>query len=132
MADASTVPGIATCCRTMDATLAAVMPVGAVDALERPTSHPKRAQSWPWMVTLSVPMGWTPVVFEWHERTLAKQATRAAKQQQRYIGTQRFESSGLTVRRSMRVPSGERRTTGRARNGVFASVAYAGVTSCAT
>jgi hypothetical protein len=58
------VPGIATCCRTMDATLDAVMPVGAVDALERPTSHPKRTQSWPWMVTLSVPMGWTPVVFE--------------------------------------------------------------------
>src|SRR5256885_3946469 len=45
MADASTVPSMATCCRSSDATLAAVIPVGTPGALERPASQPKRLQS---------------------------------------------------------------------------------------
>src|SRR5207244_12797988 len=45
MADASTVPSMATCCRSSDATLAAVIPVGTPGALERPASQPKRVQS---------------------------------------------------------------------------------------
>src|SRR3989441_13120087 len=45
MAEASTVPSMATCCRLSDATLAAVIPVGVVGALERPASQPKRVQS---------------------------------------------------------------------------------------
>src|SRR5436190_13465685 len=45
MADASTAPSMATCCRSSDATLAAVIPVGTPGALERPASQPKRVQS---------------------------------------------------------------------------------------
>ena len=99
MTDASTVPGIVTCWRTIDATLDAVMPVGAVEALERPASQPNRAQSWPEAATLSgrVGVGWTE--FLPHDDSAAKPIIAAAVQhmfeERRCIGTQGFESSGV-------------------------------------
>src|SRR5579863_3563027 len=94
MTDASAVPGIVTCWRTIDATLAAVMRVGAVETLDRPTSQPKRTQSWPLAVTLSGSWctGWTEL--EPHDDSAAKPTRAAAMQHKRCMSTQGFESSG--------------------------------------
>src|SRR6267378_4764417 len=46
MGDASTVPSSVICCRRIAPTLVAVIPVGSLDALERPASQPNRVQSW--------------------------------------------------------------------------------------
>ena len=51
MAEASTTPSIATCWRFIVGTIAAVMPVGASNALVRASSKPKRGQSWPFEFT---------------------------------------------------------------------------------
>src|ERR1700683_4267564 len=85
MADASTVPSSWTCCRVIDPTFCAVMPVGAVDAPDRPTSQSKVGQSWPW-ATVSGATGPLDVVFgvdRAHrvkmgsaDRTTAAQSTR--------------------------------------------------------
>src|SRR5438067_12235150 len=99
MAEASTVPGSATCCRFMVETFAAVIPVAASKALVRASSKPKRVQSWPFETTggglvVPVPVSAGVVCGDW-------QATRVKQSSLGKRGMSRSRESGVSVHKSL-------------------------------